>query len=188
MPLRRSLGATAFILSSLAASAATSLSAETPQNLKTPLEVAATRNTAPDFVGITKWFNSAPLDMANLRGKVVLVDFWTYGCVNCVNTLPHVTALYEKYKGRGLVVVGVHTPEFPFERSASNVQAALKRHGITYPVAQDNDSKTWNAYRNQYWPAQYIIDQHGSIVFQHAGEGQYEQIERTIAGLLGASS
>ena len=123
-----------------------------------------------------------------LRGKVVLVDFWTYGCVNCVNTLPHVTELYAKYRDRGLVVVGVHTPEFPFERSASNVQAALKRHGITYPVAQDNDSQTWNAYRNQYWPAQYIVDQSGKIVYQHDGEGQYEQIDRTIARLLNAAS
>ena len=126
--------------------------------------------------------------LADLRGKVVLVNFWTYGCVNCVNTLPHVTGLYAKYKDRGLVVVGIHTPEFPFERSASNVQTALKRHGITYPVAQDNDSKTWNAYRNRYWPAQYIIDQNGKIVFQHAGEGQYEEIDRTVARLLNAAS
>jgi thiol-disulfide isomerase/thioredoxin len=132
--------------------------------------------------------NSAPLSMADLRGKVVLVDFWTYGCVNCVNTLPHVTELHAKYKDRGLVVVGVHTPEFPFERSASNVQAALKRHGITYPVAQDNEQQTWNAYRNQYWPAQYIVDRNGKIVFQHDGEGQYEQMDRTIARLLDASS
>ena len=132
------------------------------------------RRPRPNFTGISNWFNSAPLNIADLRGKVVLVDFWTYGCVNCVNTLPHVTELYAKYKDRGLVVVGVHTPEFPFERSASNVQAALKRHGITYPVAQDNDSQTWNAYRNQYWPAQYIIDQSGKIVFQHDGEGQYD--------------
>ena len=93
--------------------------------------------TGSEFSGISNWFNSAPLKIGDLRGKVVLVDFWTYGCVNCVNTLPHVTELYAKYKGRGLVVVGVHTPEFPFEKSASNVQAALKRHGITYPVAQD---------------------------------------------------
>ncbi|MBR0961789.1 thioredoxin family protein [Bradyrhizobium japonicum] len=154
-----------------------------------PITVAAaSQQAAPDFTGITNWFNSKPLSMADLRGKVVLVDFWTYGCVNCVNTLPHVTDLYAKYKDRGLVVVGVHTPEFPFERSAANVQAALKRHGITYPVAQDNDSRTWNAYRNQYWPAQYIIDQTGKIVFQHAGEGAYDQIDRTVARLLNASS
>jgi len=120
--------------------------------------------------------------------QVVLVNFWTYGCVNCINALPHVVALNAKYQARGLVVVGVHTPEFPFERSAANVQAALKRHGITYPVAQDNDFKTWNAWRNQYWPAQYIIDQNGKIVFQHAGEGQYEQIDRTVAALLNANS
>jgi len=144
--------------------------------------------TAPEFVGIGNWFNSQPLKLADLRGKVVLVDFWTYGCVNCVNTLPHVTELYSKYRDRGLVVIGVHTPEFPFERSASNVQAALKRHGILYPVAQDNNSQTWNAYRNQYWPAQYIIDQNGRIVFQHDGEGQYEQIDRTIARLLNAGA
>ncbi len=106
---------------------------------QTPFAVAAAQNAAPNFVGISNWFNSAPLNIADLRGKVVLVDFWTYGCVNCVNTLPHVTELYAKYKDRGLVVVGVHTPEFPFERSAANVQAALKRHGITYPVAQDNE-------------------------------------------------
>src|SRR5882757_3823200 len=123
-----------------------------------------------------------------LARPVALVDFWTYGCVNCVNTLPHVTELYSKYRDRGLVVVGVHTPEFPFEHSASNVQAALKRHGITYPVAQDNDSRTWDAYSNRYWPAQYIVDQSGKIVFQHDGEGQYEQMDRTIARLLNASS
>jgi thiol-disulfide isomerase/thioredoxin len=153
-----------------------------------PFNAAAAQDTAPDFVGINNWFNSPPLKLADLRGKVVLVDFWTYGCVNCVNALPHVTGLYAKYKDRGLVVVGVHTPEFPFERSASNVQAALKRYGITYPVAQDNDSKTWDVYRNQYWPAQYIIDQNGTIVFQHDGEGQYDQIDRTIARLLSANS
>jgi thiol-disulfide isomerase/thioredoxin len=153
-----------------------------------PFAVAAAASTAPNFVGISNWFNSPPLTIAGLRGKVVLVDFWTYGCVNCVNTLPHVTELYAKYRDRGLVVVGVHTPEFPFERSASNVQAALKRHGITYPVAQDNNSQTWNAYGNQYWPAQYIVDQSGKIVYQHDGEGQYQEIDRTIGRLLSASS
>jgi thiol-disulfide isomerase/thioredoxin len=153
-----------------------------------PLTVAAAEATAPNFVGISNWFNSAPLSIAGLRGKVVLVDFWTYGCINCVNTLPHVTELYAKYRDRGLVVVGIHTPEFPFEHSAANVQAALKRHGITYPVAQDNGSRTWDAYHNQYWPAQYVIDQQGRIVFHHDGEGQYEQIDRTIARLLNGNS
>jgi thiol-disulfide isomerase/thioredoxin len=152
------------------------------------LKVAAAEATAPNFVGISNWFNSAPLTISDLRGKVVLVDFWTYGCVNCVNTLPRVTELYAKYRDRGLVVVGIHTPEFPFEHSAANVQAALKRHGITYPVAQDNESRTWDAYHNQYWPAQYIIDQNGKIVFHHDGEGQYEQIDRTIAHLLNVNS
>ena len=172
----------------LIGAASPGVSGEAARDQTAPFAVAAAQGTAPNFTGISKWFNSAPLNIADLRGKVVLVDFWTYGCVNCVNTLPHVTALYAKYKDRGLVVVGVHTPEFPFERSASNVQAALKRHGITYPVAQDNDSRTWDAYRNQYWPAQYIVDQSGKIVFQHDGEGQYEEIDRTIARLLNASS
>ena len=153
-----------------------------------PVQVAEAHAAAPNFVGITKWFNSAPLSIADLRGRVVLVDFWTYGCYNCVNTLPYVTKLYETYKDKGLVVVGVHTPEFPFERSASNVQAALKRHAITYPVAQDNDSVTWNAWHNQYWPAQYIVDQHGNVVFSHAGEGQYDEIEHTVRRLLNATS
>jgi thiol-disulfide isomerase/thioredoxin len=153
-----------------------------------PIQLAEAHAAAPNFVGISKWFNSAPLSIGDLRGKVVLVDFWTYGCYNCVNTLPYVTKLYERYKDKGLVVVGIHTPEFPFERSAGNVQTALKRHGITYPVAQDNESATWNAWRNQYWPAQYIVDQHGNVVFSHAGEGQYDEIERTVRRLLNATS
>jgi len=184
----RALAASAAILALSLAGAATAFSGDTARPAETPSVVATAHAAAPDFVGLGNWINSAPLKLADLRGQVVLVNFWTYGCVNCVNTLPHVTGLYAKYKDRGLVVVGIHTPEFPFERSASNVQAALKRHGITYPVAQDNDSRTWNAYRNRYWPAQYIVDQNGKIVFQHDGEGQYEQIERTVAGLLNAAS
>jgi thiol-disulfide isomerase/thioredoxin len=151
-------------------------------------ELVDAQRTAPNFVGIDHWLNSAPLTITDLRGKVVLVDFWTYGCYNCVNTLPRVTRLYDVYRDRGFVVVGVHTPEFPFERSTSNVEAALKRHGIHYPVAQDNEFATWNAYRNQYWPAQYIVDQNGKIVFEHAGEGQYDEMERVVKRLLGRSS
>jgi len=186
---RRSLAAFAAIIAlSLTGTATSAFSGDASRPLETPTVAAAAQATAPDFVGLGNWFNSAPLKLADLRGKVVLVNFWTYGCVNCVNTLPHVTELYAKYKDRGFVVVGIHTPEFPFERSASNVQTALKRHGITYPVAQDNDSQTWNAYRNRYWPAQYIVDQNGRVVFQHAGEGQYEEIDRTVARLLNGNS
>ena len=188
MTLRSAAASAALVAFSLAGSILPAISGEATPAQPAPFQVAAVQGAAPDFTGLGNWFNSAPLNIAGLRGKVVLVNFWTYGCVNCVNTLPHVVDLYAKYKDRGLVVVGIHTPEFPFERSASNVQAALKRHGIIYPVAQDNDSKTWNAYRNRYWPSQYIIDQTGKIVFQHDGEGQYDQIDRTVARLLNASS
>lgn len=188
MTPRSSAAAAALLALCLTGSAVPAVGGEMARAQEMPFAVAATRTSAPDFVGLGNWFNSAPLKLADLRGKVVLVNFWTYGCVNCVNTLPHVTGLYAKYKDRGFVVVGIHTPEFPFERSASNVQAALKRHGITYPVAQDNDSLTWNAYRNRYWPSQYIVDQNGKIVFQHDGEGQYEQIDRTVARLLSGNS
>ena len=173
---------------SLAGSAAPAFCGDAARATEAPFAVAATQ--APRPISSASATGSIPRrsNWRDLRGKVVLVNFWTYGCVNCVNTLPHVTALYAKYRDRGLVVVGIHTPEFPFERSACNVQTALKRHGITYPVAQDNDSKTWNAYRNRYWPAQYIVDQNGKIVFQHDGEGQYEEIDRTVARLLNAAS
>ena len=142
------------------------------------------QGVAPEFVGINNWLNSAPLSMQDLRGKVVLVDFWTYACGNCVNTLPYVKQWYDKYKDQGLVVVGVHTPEFPFEKSTSNVQAALKRFDIRYPVAQDNAYGTWSAYRNQYWPALYLIDANGRIVYQHYGEGRYAETEAAIKKLL----
>ena len=158
------------------------------QAAKAPVELADAQRVAPNFVGIDNWLNSSPLNITDLRGKVVLIDFWTYGCYNCINTLPHVTRLYDTYKDKGLVVVGVHTPEFPFEKSIGNLQAALKRYGIRYPVAQDNEYATWNAYRNQYWPAQYILDQRGKIVFEHAGEGQYDEMERVVRKLLDLTS
>jgi thiol-disulfide isomerase/thioredoxin len=144
--------------------------------------------TAPEIRGITRWFNSGPLTLAQLRGKVVMIDFWTYGCINCVRTLPYVVNLYTKYKDRGFVVIGVHAPEFSRERSADNVAAAIKRHRIAYPVAQDNDFVTWNAYGNRYWPAQYIIDRQGHIVYRHAGEGAYDTIEQTVRRLLDVAS
>lgn len=140
---------------------------------------------APEFVGIENWINSSPLTMEELRGKVVLVDFWTYSCINCVRTLPYVTGWYEKYKDDGLVIIGVHTPEFAFEKVTSNVEKALRQHNINYPVAQDNDYKTWNAYSNRYWPAHYLVDKEGNVVYTHFGEGKYEETEATIRTLLG---
>ena len=141
----------------------------------------------PEFTGIAKWLNSDPLTIQQLRGKVVLIDFWTYSCINCIRTLPYVTGWYEKYKDKGFVVVGVHTPEFAFEKDTSNVQAAFKRHGINYPVAQDNDYGTWQAYSNRYWPAHYLIDQSGKIVYTHFGEGKYQETEQAIQQLIGIS-
>ena len=148
------------------------------------IKLANMNRIAPEITGITHWLNSPPLKLSDLRGKVVLVDFWTFGCINCVNTLPQITKLHEKYKDKGLIIIGVHSPEFPFEKSTTNVATAIKRHGIAYPVAQDNDFSTWNAYHNRYWPAQYIVDKNGKIVFEHAGEGAYGEIEQTIQTLL----
>lgn len=144
----------------------------------------ANGSAAPEFTGISQWLNSPPLSMQALRGKVVLVDFWTYSCVNCINTLPHVKQWYEKYKDQGLVVVGVHTPEYAFEKSTANVEAALSRLGVRYPVAQDNGYGTWSAFRNEYWPALYLIDADGRIAYQHFGEGSYAETEAVIQKLL----
>jgi len=139
---------------------------------------------APDFAGIDNWLNSSPLTMSGLRGKVVLVDFWTYSCINCIRTLPYVESWYQRYAADGLVIVGVHTPEFAFEHDTGNVTAAIARFGITYPVAQDNEFKTWGAYNNQYWPADYLIDAGGHIRDTHFGEGDYAKTEASIRSLL----
>jgi cytochrome c biogenesis protein CcdA/thiol-disulfide isomerase/thioredoxin len=140
---------------------------------------------APDFVGITNWLNTdKPLSIKDLRGKVVLVDFWTYTCINCIRTLPHVTSWYDKYHNLGFVVIGVHTPEFPFEHETANVENAIKQYHIFYPVAQDNNYATWNNYNNEYWPAEYLIDAQGNIRRTHFGEGEYDQMEQAIQLLL----
>jgi cytochrome c biogenesis protein CcdA/thiol-disulfide isomerase/thioredoxin len=139
---------------------------------------------APPFDGATQWLQSEPLTVAQLRGKVVLVDFWTYSCINCLRALPYVKAWAEKYRDQGLVVIGVHTPEFAFERDVSNVQKAVKDLGIDYPVAIDNQYKIWRAFNNQYWPAHYLIDAHGRLRHHHFGEGQYAESERVIQQLL----
>jgi uncharacterized protein (DUF2147 family)/glutathione peroxidase-family protein len=141
---------------------------------------------APDFTGIDQWFNSPALRMAQLRGKVVLVDFWTHGCGNCINTLPALKRWHSLYKDKGLVIVGVHTPEFAMEADGARVQAAIQRFGINYPVALDNNYRTWTAWHNVYWPAQYLVDKSGHVVFQHQGEGDEEAIEAQIQAALRA--
>jgi cytochrome c biogenesis protein CcdA/thiol-disulfide isomerase/thioredoxin len=138
----------------------------------------------PPLDGATTWLNSPPLTAEQLRGKVVLVDFWTYSCINCLRSLPYVRAWAEKYRDQGLVVIGVHAPEFAFERDLNNVRNAVRDLHVTYPVAIDNERAIWRAFHNQYWPAHYFIDAHGRIRYQHFGEGDYPYSERVIQALL----
>lgn len=139
---------------------------------------------APDFISGGEWFNTEPLTIASLRGKVVLVDIWTYTCINCIRTLPYVKSWWKKYQDKGLIIVGVHTPEFEFEKNPKNVAKAMKDFGITYPVMQDNNFATWQAYDNHYWPAHYLIDKNGKIREKHIGEGDYNDTEKFIQKLL----
>src|ERR1700734_2148292 len=138
----------------------------------------------PDLSGAVAWLNSPPLSSKSLKGKVVLIDFWTYSCINCLRALPYVEGWAAKYKDAGFVVIGVHTPEFAFEKERSNVEKAVRDLKITYPVAIDSDYKIWQAFNNQYWPAQYLIDGKGRIRYHHFGEGDYAEIERVIQDLL----
>ena len=163
------------------------------QRLRGTTRVSSTKTlqdlgAAPELSGLSNWINSKPLTLQKLRGKVVLVDFWTYSCINCLRTLPHVKAWYRAYSKDGLVVLGVHTPEFAFEHVPSNVRGAVHRLGVTYPVALDNDYKTWNAFHNQYWPAKYLIDRRGHLRFVHFGEGEYDTTEARIRTLLGENA
>jgi cytochrome c biogenesis protein CcdA/thiol-disulfide isomerase/thioredoxin len=147
--------------------------------------------TAPEFTDTEDWFNTGvgghsntPLTLASLRGRVVLIDFWTYTCINCIRTLPYLKAWDATYRGQGLTIVGVETPEFSFERDASNVASAISQFGIEYPVVQDNEMGTWNAYGNEYWPADYLIDARGQVRYATFGEGDYAQTETAIRALL----
>ena len=139
---------------------------------------------APDFQGIHRWINSEPLSMEDLRGQVVLLDFWTYTCINCVRTLPYLKDWHDKYAGSGLVIVGVHSPEFEFEKLTENVTLQAAKLGVDYPIAQDNDFKTWRAYKNNYWPAKYLVDKEGVVRYNHFGEGMYLETEEKIRELL----
>lgn len=142
---------------------------------------------APDFAKITGYINTEEgqsINLKDLKGKVVLVDFWTYSCINCIRTLPYLVDWNEKYADKGLVIVGVHSPEFEFEKNIDNVKAAVQKYGIKYPVIQDNDKGTWDAYQNRYWPRKYLVDNEGYIRYDHIGEGGYAETEKVIQSLL----
>jgi cytochrome c biogenesis protein CcdA/thiol-disulfide isomerase/thioredoxin len=146
-----------------------------------------TYGQAPDFTGTQDWFNTPggeSLSMSDLRGKVVLIDFWTYTCINCIRTLPYLEAWQQRYERDGFTIVGVHSPEFPFEKDASNVEDAIRQNHLTYPVVQDNDLATWDAWGNQYWPADYLVDAQGHVRDAHFGEGGYDETEQAIRTLL----
>jgi thiol-disulfide isomerase/thioredoxin len=140
---------------------------------------------APELAGISNYINSADeFKMSDLKGKVVLVDFWTYSCINCIRTIPYLNAWHEKYSDEGLVIVGIHAPEFDFEKSPENVRAAVEKFGIKYAVVQDDEHETWDAYQNRYWPRKYLVDDEGYIRYDHIGEGAYEKTEKVIQSLL----
>src|SRR5262245_42913546 len=151
---------------------------EMPAQAQTPVGELSSLSSA------NEWLNSPPLTAASLRGKVVLIDVWTYTCINWLRTVPYVRAWAAKYKDQGLVVIGVHAPEFPFERNVDNVRRAVKDMGLTYPVAIDNDFAIWRAFRNQAWPALFFVDAQGRTRHHHFGEGDYERSERFIQQLL----
>ena len=145
--------------------------------------------TAPDLVGIVDYINTTPEALAQtMDGKVVMYDIWTYSCINCIRTLPHITAWDDKYADQGLLIIGIHSPEFEFEKNLENVQAAVDKHGINYPVVLDNDKETWKAFENRYWPRKYIADHEGFIRYDHIGEGAYKETERIIQQLLNERS
>lgn len=139
---------------------------------------------AKDFAKISEYINTTPISLADLKDKVVLVDFWTYSCINCIRTIPHLNEWYDKYSDKGLVIIGIHTPEFDFEKNAENVKSAVQKFGIKYPILQDNDKETWNVYDNRYWPRKYLVDDEGYIRYDHIGEGAYQQTEKVIQALL----
>ena len=152
-------------------------------NVKLSIDKSQFRK-APEFKGITSYINTNQTKLSDLKGKVILVDFWTYSCINCIRTLPYLVDWNQKYSDKGLVIVGVHSPEFEFEKNINNVKQAVARFGIKYPVLLDNDHETWNAYQNSYWPRKYLVDSDGYIRYDHIGEGGYAETENAIRNLL----
>jgi len=159
-----------------------------PKNSEVAIAAENTKSSAqnlPEFQGISQWLNSSPLSIQDLKGSVVMVQFWTFACINCQRTLPYVTRWHEQYAAKGLKIIGVHTPEFAFERDPHNIRDAMQKHGINYPVPIDNEFKTWKAYENEYWPHLYLADREGKLRYDHIGEGAYTQTEQMIQQLLG---
>jgi thiol-disulfide isomerase/thioredoxin len=144
-------------------------------------------NLAPELVGITGYINTEEIKISDFRGKVVLIDFWTYSCINCIRTFPHLNSWHEKYNDEGLVIIGVHTPEFEFEKDYNNVKAAAEKYNIKYAIVQDNSFSTWTAFNNRFWPRKYLIDSQGFLRYDHIGEGGYEETELKIQELLAES-
>ncbi len=140
---------------------------------------------APEIIGINSWINSQPLKISQLKGKIVLIDFWTYSCINCLRTLPYITKWDQDYRDKGLVIIGIHAPEFEFEKNLENVKKAVSKYNIKYSVALDNNLATWTSFQNHFWPAHYLIDKNGQVVYTHFGEGNYQQTENNIRQLLG---
>jgi|SRR5579859_5738110 len=186
-PEATSPAASRVVLDATAAASAAVISIPAPTTPATNVPVQRSGPLAPELRGGGAWLNSPPLQLAALRGKVVLVSFWTYGCYNCQNTLPYVKQWWSRYKDQGFVIIGVHTPEFDSEHDLGNVQAAVQQDGIGWPVVQDNDWAIWNAYGNHYWPHFYLINSRGQIIYDHIGEGAYDETERQIADALAAA-
>ncbi|WP_017300398.1 thioredoxin family protein [Nodosilinea nodulosa] len=156
-----------------------------PANSATAAAPAPGGQPMPELRGISQWLNSEPLTIASLRGNVVLLQFWTFSCINCQRTLPSLVGWHQRYADQGLKIIGVHTPEFAYEREVNNIRQALQQHGITYPVPVDNDFQTWRAYDNRYWPHLFLADRNGIMRYDHIGEGAYDTTEQTIRALLG---
>lgn len=172
------------IIISTSLSALDSMSNNTKSSLTETIDKSKFKK-APELQGIAGYINTTPEKLnEEIKGKVVLYDIWTYSCINCVRTLPYITSWNEKYKDQGLLIIGIHSPEFDFEKDINNVETAVKKYGITYPVVLDNEMKTWKAFENRYWPRKYITDDQGYIRYDHIGEGNYDETEKIIQKLL----
>jgi thiol-disulfide isomerase/thioredoxin len=172
------------LLKTIATPKAVPKEAIAPASSAASLSTPSPAPSLPEFQGISQWLNSNPLTIAELKGNVVLIQFWTFACINCQRTLPYVVQWHEQYTNQGLKIIGIHTPEFAFEREINNVRNAIAEHQITYPVPIDDEFKTWKAYGNSYWPHLYLADRQGHIRYDHIGEGAYDETEQTIRQLL----